>query len=77
MSISDVLDREGKSIKDGQLQPVGFFMMEVVHVNPSKTLNPGLVYDLIPDDYIVYLSGLGIYGHKVEFIFFVKLAVPV
>ncbi|CAI0413529.1 unnamed protein product [Linum tenue] len=35
------------------------FDMGSGHVNPSKALNPGLVYDIEPDDYIPYLCGLG------------------
>ncbi|XP_073221595.1 subtilisin-like protease 4 [Cicer arietinum] len=29
------------------------------HVNPSRANDPGLVYDIQPDDYIPYLCGLG------------------
>ncbi|KAK3010518.1 hypothetical protein RJ639_011331 [Escallonia herrerae] len=29
------------------------------HVNPSRANDPGLVYDIKPDDYIPYLCGLG------------------
>ncbi|CAL1401291.1 unnamed protein product [Linum trigynum] len=39
--------------------PATVFDMGSGHVDPSKALNPGLVYDIEPDDYISYLCGLG------------------
>lgn len=59
MTTSDVLDHEGKPIVDEQLQPAGFFAIGAGHVNPSKAINPGLVYDIGADDYVPYLCGLG------------------
>ncbi|CAI0413524.1 unnamed protein product [Linum tenue] len=44
------------------------FDMGSGHVNPSKALNPGLVYDIEPDDYIPYLCGLGYSDKQVRMI---------
>ncbi|RVX15399.1 Subtilisin-like protease SBT1.4 [Vitis vinifera] len=34
-------------------------LIRIGHVNPSRANDPGLVYDIEPDDYIPYLCGLG------------------
>ncbi|KAF5954465.1 hypothetical protein HYC85_007321 [Camellia sinensis] len=38
------------------------------HVNPSRAINPGLVYDLEPNDYIPYLCGLNYTDQDIYFI---------
>ncbi|GJV37154.1 subtilisin-like protease SBT1.2 [Tanacetum coccineum] len=38
------------------------------HVNPSKANDPGLVFDIQPDDYIPYLCGLGYTPKQVQMI---------
>ncbi|KAJ3695364.1 hypothetical protein LUZ60_000741 [Juncus effusus] len=38
--------------------PITQYDMGAGHVNPSKALDPGLVYDLKPEDYIPYLCSL-------------------
>ncbi|CAI0413528.1 unnamed protein product [Linum tenue] len=48
--------------------PISIFDMGSGHVNPSKALNPGLVYDIEPDDYIPYLCGLGYSDKQVRMI---------
>jgi subtilisin family serine protease len=50
---------EGKAIVDQTLQPADVFATGAGHVNPTRANNPGLVYDIQPDDYIPYLCGLG------------------
>ncbi|CAI0476630.1 unnamed protein product [Linum tenue] len=35
------------------------FDMGSGHVNPAGATNPGLIYDILPDDYVPYLCGLG------------------
>ncbi|CAI0414079.1 unnamed protein product [Linum tenue] len=42
-----------------ELQPANLFDMGAGHVNPVLAADPGLVYDLQPNDYIPYLCGLG------------------
>ncbi|KAI7987964.1 Subtilisin-like protease SBT1.2 [Camellia lanceoleosa] len=46
-------------IVDERLLPADIFAIGAGHVNPSKAVDPGLVYDLKPVDYIPYLCGLG------------------
>lgn len=60
MTTSDNTDRTGEPIKDEQYQKASFFAMGTGHVNPSRAVDPGLVYDLKVSDYISYLCGLGI-----------------
>ncbi|CAN0862972.1 Subtilisin-like protease [Linum grandiflorum] len=38
------------------------------HVNPPKALDPGLIYDIQPDDYVGYLCGLGYSDTQVRMI---------
>ncbi|CAI0379178.1 unnamed protein product [Linum tenue] len=52
-------DLGGSPISNEQNVPATVFDMGSGHVDPSKALNPGLVYDIEPDDYIPYLCGLG------------------
>ncbi|CAN0908688.1 Subtilisin-like protease 3 [Linum grandiflorum] len=40
-------------------QPISDFDMGSGHVNPTGASNPGLVYDIQPEDYVAYLCGLG------------------
>jgi hypothetical protein len=56
---ADTLNVEGKAIVDQTLQPADVFATGAGHVNPSRANDPGLVYDIQPDDYIPYLCGLG------------------
>jgi subtilisin family serine protease len=58
MTTADLLNLEGKKIADQRLLPADIFATGAGHVNPSRANNPGLVYDIQPDDYIPYLCGL-------------------
>lgn len=58
MTTADVTDHLGKPIMDGD-QPAGLFALGAGHVNPEKAVNPGLVYDILPTDYITHLCSLG------------------
>ncbi|CAN1332967.1 Subtilisin-like protease 1 [Linum perenne] len=62
------VDRSGKPISNEQNNPATVFDMGSGHVNPPKALNPGLVYDIQPDDYIGYLCGLGYNDTQVNII---------
>jgi subtilisin family serine protease len=60
MTTSDNTDHTNQQIKDEQYQKASFFAMGAGHVNPSRAVDPGLVYDLGVNDYVSYLCGLGI-----------------
>lgn len=59
MTTADVLNLKGSPIADQTLNAADIFATGAGHVNPSKADNPGLIYDIKPDDYIPYLCGLG------------------
>ncbi|CAN0908690.1 Subtilisin-like protease 3 [Linum grandiflorum] len=46
-------------ISDEQHLQADMFDMGSGHVNPTGASNPGLVYDIQPEDYVAYLCGLG------------------
>ncbi|KAL6903347.1 hypothetical protein ACP4OV_004160 [Aristida adscensionis] len=58
MTTADPTDKSGGLIVDEQLQPANFFATGAGHVNPEKALDPGLVYDIAPADYVGFLCGL-------------------
>ncbi|KAJ4848286.1 hypothetical protein Tsubulata_017956, partial [Turnera subulata] len=68
MTTADTLNLGGKPIIDETLQPADLFAVGAGHVNPSKANNPGLIYDIQPDDYIPYLCGLGYSDSQVSII---------
>ncbi|KAF2304053.1 hypothetical protein GH714_026692 [Hevea brasiliensis] len=54
----------GKPISEHtEFLPANVFEIGAGHVNPSKANDPGLIYDLKPDEYVPYLCGLG-YSNK-------------
>ncbi|KAI3468834.1 hypothetical protein Pfo_025497 [Paulownia fortunei] len=58
MTTADVVNLAHTPIEDQTLQPADVFATGAGHVNPSRANNPGLVYDIQPQDYIPYLCGL-------------------
>ncbi|GFP81845.1 subtilisin-like protease [Phtheirospermum japonicum] len=58
MTTADVVNLADNPIEDQTLQPADFFATGAGHVNPSRSNDPGLVYDIQPRDYIPYLCGL-------------------
>ncbi|KAF8041637.1 hypothetical protein BT93_A0281 [Corymbia citriodora subsp. variegata] len=58
MTTSDTTDHWGKPIMDGN-KPAGIFATGSGHVNPARAIDPGLIYDINPDDYITHLCTLG------------------
>ncbi|XP_044464681.1 subtilisin-like protease [Mangifera indica] len=66
LTTADILNLEGKPIIEQRLLPADIFAVGAGHVNPSKANDPGLVYDIQPDDYIPYLCGLNYTDQQVE-----------
>ncbi|XP_039143329.1 LOW QUALITY PROTEIN: subtilisin-like protease SBT1.2 [Dioscorea cayenensis subsp. rotundata] len=58
MTSADITDHYGKPILDG-VKPAGIFAIGAGHVNPAKAIDPGLVYDISPDEYVIHLCSLG------------------
>ncbi|EEF51048.1 Xylem serine proteinase 1 precursor, putative [Ricinus communis] len=59
MTTANLDNLGGKPISDEDFVPSTVFDMGAGHVNPSRANDPGLIYDIQPDDYIPYLCGLG------------------
>ncbi|KAL4565592.1 hypothetical protein LXL04_029694 [Taraxacum kok-saghyz] len=68
MTTADQVSLNGKPIVDERELPADIFAIGSGHVNPSKASDPGLVFDISPDDYIPYLCGLGYTSKQVELI---------
>ncbi|WVZ55419.1 hypothetical protein U9M48_006079 [Paspalum notatum var. saurae] len=62
MTSADITDRQGKAIMDGDGGRADVFAMGSGHVNPARAVDPGLVYDIQPADYVTHLCALG-YTH--------------
>ncbi|XP_058101359.1 subtilisin-like protease SBT1.2 [Magnolia sinica] len=58
MTTADDADHLGNPIMDGS-KPAGIFAMGAGHVNPRRAMDPGLIYDIKPDEYIIHLCNLG------------------
>ncbi|KAL5990277.1 hypothetical protein ACLOJK_011174 [Asimina triloba] len=58
MTTADVSDHSGKPILDGS-KSAGVFALGAGHVNPTRAIDPGLVYDIEPGEYITHLCTLG------------------
>nr|XP_010933213.1 subtilisin-like protease SBT1.2 [Elaeis guineensis] len=58
MTTADIGDHSRKPIMDGKEQ-AGVFAIGAGHVNPTRAVDPGLIYDIKPDDYITHLCTLG------------------
>ncbi|CAK9163111.1 unnamed protein product [Ilex paraguariensis] len=68
MTSADLVNVNGAPIVDQTLQPADIFATGAGHVNPSKANDPGLVYDIQPNDYLPYLCGLGYTDEQVGII---------
>ena len=55
----------GQPIVDGDT-PAGAFAIGSGHVSPAEALDPGLVYDISPSDYVAHLCTLGYSGEEVR-----------
>ncbi|KAG6407976.1 hypothetical protein SASPL_130978 [Salvia splendens] len=65
MTTADQVNRGGMPMNDQRLLPADVFATGAGHVNPTKANDPGLVYDLKPEDYIPYLCGLNLSNAQV------------
>lgn len=68
MTTADQVNVKGAPIVDQTHLPADVFATGAGHVNPSKANDPGLVYEIKPDDYIPYLCGLGYSNEQVGII---------
>ncbi|XP_071687689.1 subtilisin-like protease SBT1.2 [Rutidosis leptorrhynchoides] len=58
MTTADITDHYGKPIIDGNKR-AGILAMGAGQVNPEKAIEPGLIYDITPNEYIIHLCTLG------------------
>ncbi|XP_057775359.1 subtilisin-like protease [Salvia miltiorrhiza] len=58
MTTADRANLGGQPIEDQTHVAADIFAIGAGHVNPSRATDPGLVYDLQPEDYVPYLCGL-------------------
>ncbi|XP_012484056.2 subtilisin-like protease SBT1.2 [Gossypium raimondii] len=58
MTSADASDHRGKPIMDGS-KPAAVFAIGAGHVNPNRAIDPGLIYDIKPDEYVIHLCTLG------------------
>lgn len=58
MTTADVIDHSGNPIMDGH-KPAGVFAIGAGHINPVRAIDPGLIYDIRPEDYVTHLCTLG------------------
>ncbi|KAL7111214.1 hypothetical protein ACP275_05G074100 [Erythranthe tilingii] len=68
MTTADQVNIKGNPIEDEQLHAADVFAIGSGHVNPTRANDPGLVYDISPDDYIPYLCGLNYTNQEVGII---------
>ncbi|KAF3672501.1 putative expansin-A7-like [Capsicum annuum] len=59
MTTADQFNREGQPILDERKLRADVFAIGAGHVNPTKAITPGLIYDIHPMNYSRYLCGLG------------------
>ncbi|KAK9944977.1 hypothetical protein M0R45_010511 [Rubus argutus] len=58
MTTADVTDHSGNPIMDGD-KPAGVFAIGAGHINPVRAIDPGLIYDIRPEEYVTHLCTLG------------------
>lgn len=66
MTTAYITDRNGKRIRDERDLPADFYAIGAGHVNPQKAMDPGLVYDIKPTEYIPFLCGLGFTKKQIQ-----------
>ncbi|KAH6818158.1 hypothetical protein C2S51_001761 [Perilla frutescens var. frutescens] len=68
LTTADVVNRGRRPITDEAFNPADIFATGSGHVNPSRADDPGLVYDIKPEDYIPYLCGLNYTNQEIGLI---------
>ncbi|WJX54960.1 hypothetical protein P8452_40785 [Trifolium repens] len=68
MTTANTLNLGGTPITDQRRLPADVFATGAGHVNPVKANDPGLVYDIQPEDYVPYLCGMGYSDREIEVI---------
>ncbi|KAF2307149.1 hypothetical protein GH714_025126 [Hevea brasiliensis] len=58
MTTADITDHSGNQIMDGN-KPAEVFAIGAGQVNPERAINPGLIYDIRPEEYVTHLCTLG------------------
>ncbi|GJU69503.1 peptidase S8/S53 domain-containing protein [Tanacetum coccineum] len=68
MTTASNVSLNGRFIVDERGHPADVFTIGSGHVEVSKANDPGLILDIQPDDYILYLCGLGYTPKQVQII---------
>ncbi|KAM7491306.1 hypothetical protein LguiA_034227 [Lonicera macranthoides] len=66
MTTANVSNVDGNPIADETKKTANWYALGAGHVIPSRAYDPGLVYDIQPNDYIPYLCGLGYTNQQVS-----------
>lgn len=69
MTTADIVNHENQPILDEKHRPAEIIATGAGHVNPVRASDPGLIYDIEPQDYIPYLCGLNYTNREVSKIF--------
>ncbi|KAK4377595.1 hypothetical protein RND71_003891 [Anisodus tanguticus] len=66
MTMADFINLGNDPIQDETLKPADLLTIGSGHVIPSRANDPGLIYDIQPEDYIPYLCGLNYTDNQVS-----------
>ncbi|MCE3049278.1 hypothetical protein HAX54_044512 [Datura stramonium] len=66
MTTADLVNLGNNPIQDEKLSPADLLTIGSGHVNPTKANDPGLIYDIQPQDYVPYLCGLNYTDRQVS-----------
>ncbi|KAK4724909.1 hypothetical protein R3W88_027688 [Solanum pinnatisectum] len=68
MTTTNIVNLGNDPIQDETLEPADLLIIGSGHMNPSRAIDPGLVYDIQPEDYIPYLCGLNYTDDQISII---------
>ncbi|KAL3647209.1 hypothetical protein CASFOL_008177 [Castilleja foliolosa] len=68
MTTANIVNHANKPIEDETYLPANIFATGAGHVNPEAANDPGLIYDIKPEDYIPYLCGLNYTTKQIQVI---------